>query len=152
MRKSVGIIPYRINTVGEIVFFLGYPGGNLNKHHWAYLKGGIEEGESEIDTAIREFYEESGISLEMCKDDLVYVGQVLQNKNKQVTAYAVNLTEWFDIDPTTCYSNMTEYGWPEMDRYAWLTYHQVLSLTNPKHYPFYEKIMEIIKSDKQYGG
>ena len=64
MSTSAGIIPYRINN-GHIEFFVGHPGGPYwkNNPYYAFLKGGLEEGEDSFMAAIREFKEESGLSL-----------------------------------------------------------------------------------------
>ena len=65
MIYSAGIIPFRRNNNGETEFFVGHPGGEMwkNRNYWAFLKGGVEEGETWQDTALREFTEESGVSL-----------------------------------------------------------------------------------------
>jgi len=54
---SVGIIPVSESRSGEYLYLVA-------KHragHWAFPKGTPEEGESEIKTAKRELYEETGI-------------------------------------------------------------------------------------------
>ena len=54
--RSAGIVIFR--KKGDTIFFLllNYPAG-----HWDFVKGKIESGESDINTAIRETKEETGI-------------------------------------------------------------------------------------------
>lgn len=138
MKKSAGIIPYKIDN-GEVKFFLGHPGG-MNRPYYALLKGEVQEGEPEIEAAIREFGEESGVDLSLDMYRLEYLGEVQQNKNKRVAAYGVLVD---DIDPTKCYSNLCEDGiTPEIDKYAWLGYDEVMELSHRTHYEFYRKIMD----------
>lgn len=144
MKKSVGIIPFKINDNGELVFFVGHPGGN-SRNYWTYLKGGVEDDENEIETALREFREESGVSLDMYKDNLIYLGQTIQNPKKEVAAYGMNLTDYFDIDPDKCVSNLCEKGWPEIDKYRWMKWEDLEPVTHPKHKLFYETIMHKAK-------
>lgn len=146
MECSAGIIPFRKNSDGELEFFVGHPGGTdwEKKDYWAYLKGNIKANESAETAAMREFKEESGIDLvNVTKDKLITLGITKQNKYKHVIAFAVYYP---DIDPEKCYSNMADNGLnPEIDRYAWLTYKEVVKKTHPKHIVFYNKIVEIDK-------
>lgn len=81
MSTSAGIIPYRINN-GHIEFFVGHPGGPYwkNNPYYAFLKGGLEEGEDSFMAAIREFKEESGLSLPSVP--FISLGAVKQNSKK----------------------------------------------------------------------
>ena len=144
MEYSSGIIPFRKNKNGEIEFFVGHPGGvgiQWNDY-WAYLKGGVEEGESWIDCAWREFQEESGLELDdSLKSKLIPLGTSQQNKRKIVVAYAL---EYPNIDIGQCFSNMADNGLtPEIDRYAWFTFKELKEKTHPMHLNFYEQIIEM---------
>lgn len=142
---SAGIIPFRKNENDEIEFFVGHPGGVgwQWRDYWAYLKGGVEEGEEWIDTACREFSEESGIPLEeINKEDLIPLGTSKQNKKKIVVAYALYRP---DINPDECFSNMADNGLtPEIDMYAWMTFDELKDKTHPMHICFYEQIIELV--------
>ncbi len=61
--KSCGIIIYRCDKKKEYLL-LKYGYG-----HWGFVKGKIEKGEKEKDTAVRESQEEAGIT----KDELSFV-------------------------------------------------------------------------------
>lgn len=92
-----------------------------------------------MDTAIREFREESGVDLSNHKDELKFLGTVQQRRNKVVGAYSI---EYSDIDPDACYSNLCEKGWPEIDKYMWFSWDELKEITNPKHIELYNKIMK----------
>ncbi|MFA5947761.1 MAG: bis(5'-nucleosyl)-tetraphosphatase [Candidatus Gracilibacteria bacterium] len=59
---SCGIVIFRIVNNERLFLLLHYPGG-----HWDLVKGHIEKGENEKETASRELLEETGIS------DITYV-------------------------------------------------------------------------------
>lgn len=144
MTISAGIIAYAYYN-GEIMFFVGHPGGNRNDY-WSMLKGQHDEGEELIDTALREFKEESTIDLSKYKDKLVYLGDVQQSKYKTVHAFALNLEHISSIDSKKCKSNMTDNcPWPEIDKYRWMSYSDVISKTHKTHIDFYNKILELEK-------
>lgn len=144
MTISAGIIVYAYYN-GEIMFFVGHPGGNRNDY-WSMLKGQHDEGEELIDTALREFKEESTIDLSKYKDKLVYLGDVQQSKYKTVHAFALNLEHISSIDPKKCKSNMADNcPWPEIDKYRWMSYSDVISKTHKTHIDFYNKILELEK-------
>lgn len=144
MTISAGIIAYAYYN-GEIMFFVGHPGGNRNDY-WSMLKGQHDEGEELIDTALREFKEESTIGLSKYKDKLVYLGEAQQSKYKTVHAFALNLEHISSIDPKKCKSNMADNcPWPEIDKYRWMSYSDVISKTHKTHIDFYNKILELEK-------
>ena len=139
MEYSVGIIPFHVSENEPIKYFVGHPGGKYwaKKDFWMFLKGHIEEGETDLDCAIREFNEESDIALSPFSD-FVLLGTVKQNKRKNVTAYGLEVPKmWSTI--RQCPS-MVDKDTPEIDKYDWKTYEELKTCTHPKHLPFYEKI------------
>jgi 8-oxo-dGTP pyrophosphatase MutT (NUDIX family) len=55
--KSCGIVVFREEGDVRKYLLLHYPSG-----HWDFVKGHVEEGENEFETAFRELEEETGIS------------------------------------------------------------------------------------------
>ena len=148
MKHSAGIIPFRVKD-GKYEFFVGHPGGPFwsRKRYWALLKGGIQDGEDERMAAIREFNEESGVSLPQdVLKCLVKVTSVKQNPKKRVTAFAV---KYGNINPEVCFSNMADNcDWPEIDKYAWIDYDEIVRTTNKTNIPFYDEIIVMDKEGK----
>ena len=143
MTYSAGIIPYRFNNNGDVEFFVGHPGGPFwhDKDYWALLKGRRNKDESAESCAIREFQEESGITLtDNEKSKIWYLGFVKQRKDKIVSAFAL---EKPDINPDVCYSNMADNcEWPEIDKYAWMELNEVVAKTHPTNIFFFQHIAE----------
>lgn len=157
MSTSAGIIPYRVKD-RHIEFFVGHPGGPYwkNNPYYAFLKGGLEEGENSLQAAIREFEEESGISLPIIP--FISLGAVKQNSKKTVYAYGVE----YDIDPEKCFSNECEVEHPsnsgikikipEIDKYAWMTFEELKEITNKNHLHFYKEIINYKRTQGLYKG
>lgn len=58
--KSCGIVPFR-EVDGEIRYLV-ISSAVTKREHWEFPKGGVEKGEREIETALRELEEETGVS------------------------------------------------------------------------------------------
>ena len=147
MKYSAGIIPFRINDkTNEIEFFVGHPGGKewRYKDFWMFLKGCVEKEESWQDAAIREFKEETGLTMEDCESQmLIPLGSVQQNRQKTVIAYALHYP---NINADDCKSNLCEDDMtPEIDGYQWMTLKQLKPVTHNTHLVFYEKITKMVE-------
>ncbi len=68
--RSAGIVLYLEKPEGNRFLLLNYPTG-----HWDFIKGKIEHGETEHQTAVRETKEETGIS------DLEFIDGFKENIN-----------------------------------------------------------------------
>lgn len=84
-----------------------------NEGHWDYPKGHIEEGETEIETAIREVKEETNIDVivdskfrytiqyspkeDVIKEVVYFIAQNITN-NIKAQLEEVQLVEWVDLD------------------------------------------------------
>jgi predicted NUDIX family NTP pyrophosphohydrolase len=89
MKKiSAGLLMYRYSE-GELEVFLAHPGGPFLKNkdwgYWGIPKGEIEAGEAYLDTACREFFEETGIR---AAGDFLPLGSVTLISGKVVHAWA----------------------------------------------------------------
>ncbi len=58
--KSCGVVPFREER-GEILYLV-ISSAVTKREHWEFPKGGVEEGEREIQTALRELREETGVT------------------------------------------------------------------------------------------
>lgn len=143
MKHSAGIIPFRVTNEDVVEFFVGHPGGHhdYNKDNWYFLKGGVEGDESLSEAAIREFKEETGLTLEDCNSGmLIPLGTVQQSGHKMATAFGLHYP---NINPDECKSNFCEDSiTPEIDRYRWMTYEQLRHVTHPMHLIFYKQLLD----------
>lgn len=148
MKYSAGIIPFRINNNNELEFFVGHPGGKYwaGKQFWMFLKGCVENNESWQDAAIREFKEETGLTMEDCESQMLFpLGSVQQNQDKTVIAFALHYP---NIDPDKCHSNVCEDGiTPEIDQYRWIPFSELRYITHNTHLGFYEQIQRMINGE-----
>lgn len=145
MKTSCGIIPFRKNEDGEMEFFVGHPGGDYGRQRdlWMFLKGAVEEGETWAETAIREFKEETGLSMEDCESGmLIPLGSVQQNPHKVAVAYGLHYP---NIDPDKCFSNMVDEFTPEIDKYRWMKYDDICKYTHHTHIGFYDQLIDMDK-------
>ena len=124
-RISAGVIPFR-RTQGALEVFLVHPGGPFWKNRdlgaWSIAKGEAGEGEDLLQTARREFNEETGVSLE---GDFIALAPIKQAGGKVVHAWAIEC----DFDAGAITSNEFSLKWPprsgvmrrfpEVDRGQW---------------------------------
>ncbi len=100
---------YSIKT-GEIKFFLVHPGGpffaNKDEGYWGIPKGLPEDNEELLDTAKREFKEETGLNFD---GNLLHLGTVKQKNNKTVYAWAFKSEM---ENPVEISSNTCQVEWP----------------------------------------
>ncbi len=62
-QKSCGVVPVHVTETGEMRFLLLHSGQVRNpRATWEFPKGGVEKGESEAQTAVRECREETGLA------------------------------------------------------------------------------------------
>ena len=127
MRTSAGILLYRLNKK-NLEVFLVHPGGpfwkNKDEGAWSIPKGEYAEDEDALQAAIREFKEETGVSV---SGDFIPLNTVKLKSGKYVKAWALEK----DIDSTGVNSNTFLLEWPpksgkkievpEVDRAEWFS-------------------------------
>lgn len=86
MEKSCGILAYRKNN-GTLQVLLGQCGGLYGSNGWNIPKGHMEEGESELECAKREFLEET--SLEIPNTEFIDLGTSKTSRGKIVKIFAM---------------------------------------------------------------
>ncbi len=122
---SAGLLLFRRRNAG-LELFLAHPGGpyweGRDAGAWTIPKGAVDEGETLLAAACREFEEETGIAP---TGPYLPLGSIRQKAGKRVHAWA-----WEgDADPTRASSNLMRTEWPrgsgrwltfpEVDRCAW---------------------------------
>jgi len=109
-KVSAGLLMYRIRD-GSLEVFLAHPGGPFFVRRddcWSIPKGEIEPGEDALATAIREFKEETGISIDP-GSRFRELGFIQQKGGKIVHAWGVE----HDCEPPAqCPSNTFAMEWP----------------------------------------
>lgn len=107
-KESAGLLLFR-RVGGEVEVLLAHPGGPYwaGKHEtaWTIPKGGMNPGEAPLDTAIREFREETGFEP---TPPFLPLGYIVQRSGKTVHAFAFE----GDADPNQLKSEMTTTEWP----------------------------------------
>src|SRR5678816_3052122 len=102
--QSAGVLLYR-KYRNNMEVFLVHPGGPLWKNRdegaWSIPKGEFGEGEQPLQAAIREFSEETGISL---AGEFIELEPVVQKGGKKVFAWALEK----NIDAAAIQSNHFE--------------------------------------------
>jgi predicted NUDIX family NTP pyrophosphohydrolase len=137
MKRSAGILLYRINDDEAIEFFLVHPGGPFftkkDEGVWTIPKGEFDPGEEPLAAAQREFYEETGIQLQ---GNFLPLGDIRQKAGKIVQAWALQGT----LQEDQIKSNHFEIEWPpksgkrksypEIDKAGWFTLEQATRKIN----------------------
>jgi bis(5'-nucleosidyl)-tetraphosphatase len=111
--KSCGAVVYREDA--QVKYLLLYYGGD----HWDFVKGEVEEGESEEETARRELEEETGLTDAQFIDDFreeisYFFRSAGQTIYKQVVYFLVQVT-----------SSTVKLSY-EHAEYTWLDYDEAL--------------------------
>ncbi len=108
---SAGILLFR-KSPAPLQVFLAYPGGpffkNKDEGVWTIPKGEVNPSEDYLQTALREFKEETGITLDP-KKKFITLGNITQKSGKVVHAWAVegNIPLDFKITSGRC-----QIEWP----------------------------------------
>lgn len=138
---------------GDLQVFLAHPGGPLFRNkddgHWTIPKGEPPEDEPLIQTAIREFQEETGI---VPQGEFLELGSIRQKGGKTVYAWAF-AGDHDDSRPIT--SNTFELQWPprsgRMERFPEVDQARFFSLPEAKRklkesqWPLVERLVRILQ-------
>ena len=136
-KSSAGIVLYRIRS-GVLEVFLVHPGGPFwakkDEGAWSIPKGEIEEGADRLESARREFHEETGSRV---NGTFIELAPLKQRSGKIVYAWAVE----GDIDTVAIRSNLfsmewpprsgTQHEFPEVDKAGWFAVEQALAKLLP---------------------
>ncbi|PPK99944.1 NUDIX domain-containing protein [Parapedobacter indicus] len=147
MKQSAGILLFR-RIDRKPQFFLVHPGGPFfakkDAGAWTIPKGEIIPPESPLDTAIREFEEETG---RRPVGPFIPLDAIVQKGGKHVLCWAVE----GDLDPEKVVSNTFELEWPprsgtkvsfpEIDKSGWFTLAEAKQLINERQVSLLEQLV-----------
>ena len=152
--KSSGFLIYDIFGK-EIKYLLVHPGGpfwrNKQNQGWGIPKGKQEEGETLLETAIREVKEEIG---QIPYGRIThYLGSIKQRKRKVVCCFAVFGTVSLPIT-----SVLTTTEWPkksgnyievpEIEEARWFTAEEAKSIMIKGQYEFIERLLDRLNEEE----
>ncbi|HEX6644044.1 MAG TPA: NUDIX domain-containing protein [Gemmatimonadales bacterium] len=147
---SAGLLMFRRRN-GAIELLLAHPGGPFWSHRdegaWTIPKGVPAEGEELLDTARREFVEETG---SVPGGTFLPLGSIRQKAGKTVHAWAVE----GDLDPSRVVSNTMSAEWPprsgrritfpEVDRCEWFDPDTARRKLNPAQAELVERLLDAV--------
>jgi len=147
-KTSAGLLMFRRRD-SNLQVFLVHPGGPFWKKRdagaWSIPKGEYQEGEDLLETAKREFQEETGIK---AHGEFITLGQTKQSGGKVVSAWAFE----GDCSPAEVRSNMFSMEWPpnsgqqsefpEVDRADWFELNQARTYILKGQLVFLTRLMD----------
>ncbi len=150
-RISAGLLMYRIKD-GALQILLAHPGGpyfkNKDEGSWTIPKGEVDADEDLLDTAKREFTEETGVTP---TGPFIALQPVTQKGGKIVYAWAFH----GNCDPLTIVSNTFTLEWPpksgrqvefpEVDRAEFLDLHKARKKIKASQIPLIDELEQILK-------
>lgn len=136
-------------------FLIGHPTeltGTTNG--WGILKGKVDDGESLIDAAIREFGEESNVDLEpYLLDDRIMISPrpfFRYNVNGDKTVYvfwAYDLSGLAINFNFSCPSFVEGTDKPEIDKYQWVTVDEAINLVTASQKKLFKYVKDLTQRD-----
>lgn len=150
VEHSGGILAYKY-VEGKLEVMLAHPGGPFwarkDEAAWSIPKGLQKTDESILDTAKREFEEETGCKIQT---DLLELGTIKQPSKKLITIFAVEM----EIDVNMVKSNLFEMEWPpksgniqkfpENDKAQWFTIEEARKKIFKGQKGFLDRLVDIL--------
>ena len=103
------------------------------QNHWDLPKGGIDAGETPLEAALRETFEETGLRLQA--QTLVELGRIKYTAKKNLHLFATRMPR-INVSQFRCESHYLDHHTgrrlPEMDGYGWFAFARVAALCTPK--------------------
>jgi predicted NUDIX family NTP pyrophosphohydrolase len=154
-KKSAGLLIYRRRQSGLEVFLV-HPGGPFwarkDEGAWSIPKGEYALGEDPLETARREFQEETGFE---AGGDFIPLTPRKQPSGKVISAWALE----GDCDASLIKSNTFSMEWPphsgkqqefpEVDRAGWFTVQKAKEKILKGQVPFLDELNEILREGEE---
>jgi len=142
---------------GELEVLLVHPGGPFwskkDAGAWSIPKGEIGEGEEPLQAAKREYWEETGFSVD---GEFLPLDSVKQSGGKRVHAWAIEA----DCDASRVRSNLFSMEWPpksgktqefpEVDRAGWFNIPKARMRIIPAQSGFLDQLISLLDTANQY--
>lgn len=93
--KSCGAIVYRKHHGNTEILLIKH----INSGHWSFPKGHVEEGETEVETALREVKEETGIDVMIDPSFRETVTYFPRKETQKVVVYFIGKAKTYDYVP-----------------------------------------------------
>ena len=152
---SAGILLFR-RVEGAVEVLVAHMGGPFWQGRedgaWSFPKGGVEDGETVVDAALREFREETGLAAP--EGPLLDLGELRTNSTKTVHLWALEgELDLEDFSPGTF-----ELEWPphsgrliavpEVDRVQWTAPGDAERLLVKGQRPFIGRLLGLLEDDR----
>ena len=123
--KSCGAIVYRKFHGNTEILLIKH----VNSGHWSFPKGHVENDETEIETAIREIKEETGLDVIIDPTFRETVSYSPRKDTQKIVVYFIAKAKSYDFTPQE--EEIAEIKWVEIGRAASvLTYENDRSIVN----------------------
>jgi predicted NUDIX family NTP pyrophosphohydrolase len=147
IKTSAGILAYQRKN-NEIQFLLVHPGGpfwkNKDENIWSIPKGQTHDGEDLLETAKREFEEETSFKI---SETFIELGSVTQKSGKVVYAWACEASlDVSKIKSNTCFVEWpprsgTQLEIPEIDRGGYFNLETAKRKMQESQIPFLDRLL-----------
>lgn len=95
---------------------------------WDLPKGGVDQGETPQQAAIRETFEETNLDVRPWASHMQDLGRHLYIPNKDLHLFVLRIDQAWDLSECRCHTfvEKEKYRFPETDRWEWVPETQVL--------------------------
>lgn len=145
MKKTSGI--FLLNKNNELL--ITHPTNHPREHSWSVPKGEPDvNDDSLLTTALREFYEETGLLLPI--ENICYLGSRVYKSNKKMLFAFFIKDESMSDEDAVCNSTFSCFGktTPENDEFLWISIYnefQLKSLLHESQIDIIDHIITLIK-------